>query len=76
MPDKYALAAALGNFGDPISILIWAWAPLRLTNPNNVLPDIEVRENSMTAYYFGEAVTSRVPYLFQVLTMVSIVAVF
>jgi MFS family permease len=76
MPDNYALAVGLSNLGGSLSLLYWGWVPLLVANPNNDLADIEIREHSRTAYYFGEAVTSRVPYLFQVMTMIAILAVF
>ena len=72
MPDKYAMAAGLGNIGTSFGILFWGWVALLLANPNNESPDIEIRENSRMAYYFGEAVASRVPYFFWVLTMMAI----
>jgi hypothetical protein len=74
MPKNYALAAGLGNIGEPFSILFWSLAPLLLANPNNDSPDIKIRKNSMTEYYFGEAVTSRVPFLFQFVMVMVIVA--
>jgi hypothetical protein len=64
MPDNYALAASLGSIGGSFSLLFWGWLPQLIANPNNASPDIEIREYSRTAYYFGEAVTSRVPFLF------------
>jgi hypothetical protein len=45
-----------------------------MKNPNDDSLDIEIRENSRTAYYFGEAVTSRVPYLFQVTMIMATVS--
>jgi hypothetical protein len=75
MPNNYALAVGLSNLGAPISILFWGWAPLLLANPNNASPDIEIREYSKTAYYFGEAVTSRMVDFFQVtMTMATVAA--
>jgi MFS family permease len=75
MPNNYALAVGLSNLGAPVSVLFWAWAPLLLANPNIASPDIEIRENSFTAYYFGEAVTSRMADFFQVtMTMATVVA--
>ncbi len=74
MPDNYALAVGLSNIGCPVSLLFWGWAPLLLANPNNDSPDIEIRENNRTAYYFGEAVTSRIPYFFQVTMIMATVA--
>jgi MFS family permease len=74
MPENYALAAGLGNIGEPVSILFWSWAPLLLANPNNDSPDITITKNSMTEYYFGEAVTSKVPFLFRVVMVMAIVA--
>jgi MFS family permease len=76
MPGNYALAAGLGNIGTSFGILFWGWVPLLVANPNNTTADIEIREHSRTAFYFGDAVTSRVPYLFQVIMMIAIVAVF
>jgi hypothetical protein len=76
MPDNYALAVGISNLSEPTSLLFWSWAPLPIANPNNVSPDIEITEYSRKAYYFGEAVTSRVPYLFYVMTMMATVFVF
>jgi MFS family permease len=64
MPDDYAMAVGLGNVGGAFSILFWGWVPHLVANPDNASPDIEIREHRRTAYYFGEAVTSRVPFLF------------
>ncbi len=75
MPDNYALAVGLGNLGQSFSLLYWGWVPLLIANPNNDLAEIEIREHSRTAYYFGEAVTSRMADFFQVtMTMATVVA--
>ena len=76
MPENYAFAAGLSSIGAPLSILFWGWAPQLLLNPNNDIPEIKIREHSRTAYYFGEAVTSRMPGLFQVMSIVATVAMF
>jgi predicted MFS family arabinose efflux permease len=76
MPENYALAAGLGNIGGPFALLFWSWTPLQVVNPNNASPDIEITEVTRTAYYFGEAVISKVPYLFQVVMLIAIVASF
>ncbi len=73
MPNNYALAAGLGNVGAALTPTFWGWVPLLITNPSNISPDIEIREHSRTAYYFGEAVTSKVPDLFLAVTIISLV---
>ncbi len=74
MPGNYAFAVGLGNIGAPLSTLFWALAPLLLLNPNNDSPDIEIIKNRRTAYYFGDAVTSRMPEFFQVTMIMAIIA--
>jgi hypothetical protein len=74
MPESYALSVGLANIGGAFSILFWSWIPLLLTNPDNLSAKIEMRENNRTAYYFGKAVTSRVPYFFRVAMIMAIVA--
>ncbi len=76
MPDNYAMAVGIGNIGTSFGILFWGWVPPLVVNPNNASPDLEIREHNRTAYYFGEAVTSSVPFLFKVITMIAILAVF
>ena len=75
LPGNYAFAVGLGNIGCAFSAIFWSWVPLLVVNPDNATADIEIREYSRTAYYFGEAVTIRVPYLFQVITIIATVAV-
>jgi hypothetical protein len=74
MPENYSLAVGLSNIGGPVSILFWGWAPLLIASPNNDTPDIEIRENSTTAYDFGEKVTSRIPDFFQFTMIMATVA--
>jgi MFS family permease len=74
MPNNYALAAGLGNVGAALTPTFWGWVPLLITNPDNNRPDIEIREISRTSYYFGEAVTSKVPDLFLAVTIITLVA--
>jgi MFS family permease len=74
MPDRYAFAVGLGNFGAPLSILFWAWAALLIVNPNNDSPDIEIIKKSTTAHYFGQAVISRIPDFFQATLIMATVA--
>lgn len=75
LPDNYALAVGLGNIGCAFSTIFWSWVPLLVINPDNATAGIKIREYNRAAYYFGEAVTTRVPYLFRVITIISIVAV-
>jgi hypothetical protein len=74
MPENYAFAAGLSSIGAPLSILFWGWAPQLLLNPNNDSPEIKIRENSTSAYYFGEAVTSRMTDLFQLTMIMAMIA--
>jgi hypothetical protein len=74
LPDDYAMAVGLSSLGEPLSLLFWGWVPLLLANPNNDSTDIKIREHTRTAYYFGESVTSRVPYLFQAVMIMTVVA--